>query len=136
MRPWAKCDSHFRAVLLHALEAVAEMIVRGIHGLAQQPLQPVPGGQDLPQPAFADHPALAVDGDAPGDLDPEIAGAGAALLQRFQELGMGGDAGTAPDQLHRRALEHVNVPADPAQECGTEQARHRAADDDRAPAAP
>ena len=35
-------------VLLDALEGVAEMVVRGIDGLAQQPLQPVPGGQDLP----------------------------------------------------------------------------------------
>ena len=128
-------DADALPVLLDALEGVAEMVVRGIDGLAQQPLQPVPGGQDLPQRALADDAPLAVDGDALFDLDAEIARAGAAFLQRLQQFGMGGDAGAAADQLDRRALEHVDVPADPAQERGGEQARHRAADDDGAPAA-
>ena len=128
-------DAHAAAVLLDAREGVAEVVVGGIDGLAQQPLQPVPGGEDLPQRTLADHAPLAVDGDALLDLDAEVAGAGAAVLQRFQQFGMGGDAGAAADQLDRRALEHVDVPADPAQERRGEQARHRAADDDRAPAA-
>src|SRR5262249_38730357 len=123
------------AVLLDALEGMAEVIVRGIDGRAQQPLQPVPRGQDLLQGALADDATLPVDGDAPRNLDAEVARAGTARLQRLQQFRMGGDAGAAPDQLHRRALEHVDVPADPAQEGRSEQARHRAADDDGAPAA-
>ena len=43
------------------------------HRLAQQPLQPVPGGQDLPQRSFADDAAVTVDGDAFRHLDAEIA---------------------------------------------------------------
>src|SRR5262249_30589748 len=35
------------AVLLHALEGVAEMVTRRIDGLAQEPLQPVPRGKNL-----------------------------------------------------------------------------------------
>ena len=55
------------------------------------------------------------------------------LFQRLQQFRMRGDAGAAADQLDRRAFEHVDVPADPAQERRGEQARHRAADDDGAP---
>src|SRR5882757_2245609 len=128
-------DTDLPAILLDALEGAAEVIVRGIDGLAQQPLQPVPRGQDLPQWAFADHPSLAIDGDALRYLDAEIARAGAAALQRLQQFGVGGDAGAAADELHGRALEHVDVPADAAQEGRREQARHRAADDDGATAA-
>jgi len=41
----------------------------------------------------------------------------------------------AADELDAQALEHVDLPPDPAQERRGEQARHRAADDDGAPAA-
>ena len=132
---FGKLDADALPVLLDALERVAEVVMRGIDGLAQQPLQPVPGGQDLRQPPFADHAPLAVDGDAFLDLDSEIARAGAAFFQRLQQFGMGGDAGPAADQLDGRAFEHVDVPADPSQERRGEQARHRAADDDGAAAA-
>jgi len=101
---------------------MAEMVVRGIDGFAQEPLQSVPRGEDLPQRTFADDASLAVDGDALLDLDAEIARAGAAFFQRLEQLGVGGDAGAAADQLDGRALEHVHVPADPAQEGGSEQA--------------
>jgi hypothetical protein len=116
------------------LKGVAEVVMRGIDGRAQQPLQPVPGGEDLSQRTFADDAPFTVDGDSLGDLDAEIASAGAALFQRFQQFGMGGDSGAAADELDGRALEHVDVPADPAQERRGEQARHRASDDDGAPA--
>jgi len=124
------------ALRLDALERMTEVVVRGIDRLAQQPLQPVPGGQDLPQRSFADDAAVAVDGDAFRHLDAEIARAGAALLQRVQQFRMGGDAGATAHELDRRAFEHVDIPADPAQERRGEQARHGAADDDGAPAAP
>ena len=78
--------------------------MRFVDGLAQKPLQPVPGGEDLPQRTLADHPSVAVDGDAFFDLDPEIADAGAASLQRLDQFGMHGDPGAAADQFDARAL--------------------------------
>jgi hypothetical protein len=57
-------------------------------------------------------------------------------LQRLHQLGMRRDAGAAADQLDRRALEDVDLPADLAQERGGEQPRHRAADRDRAARGP
>ena len=73
-----------------------------------------------------------VERDAPLDLDAEIAGAGAAAFERLQQLRVRGDAGAAPNQLDRRALVDVGIPADLPQERGREQARHRTADDDGA----
>ncbi len=124
--------AHAAAVLLDMGKRMAEVIVRGIDGLAQQTLQPVPRGEDLRQAALADHTTGAVDGDAPLHRDAEGLGPGAALLQRLHQLRMGGDAGAAADQLDRRALVHVHLPADLAQERGREQARHRSTDDDGA----
>ena len=122
-------DARAAAVLLHPRERVAEMIMRGIDRRPQQALQPVPRGEDLRQGALADDAAGAVDGDARGHFDAEVGGAGAAFFQRLEQLGMGGDPGAAADQFHRRTLEHVHVPADPAQKRRREQARHRAPDD-------
>src|SRR5262249_12953245 len=73
-----KMHANLVAVLLDMRESVAEVVVRRIDGLAQEPLQPVPGGEDLPQRALADDPTVAVDGDALLDLDAEIARAGPA----------------------------------------------------------
>src|SRR5690606_2117551 len=76
--------------------------------------------------------ATQVEGDAAFHLDAEVLGAGPARLQRLQQLRMSGDSGAAADQLHRRAFENVHLPPDLAQEGGSEQARHGAADDDGA----
>src|SRR5262249_52166852 len=70
------------AVLLHALEGMAEVVTRRIDGLAQEPLQPVPGGENLRQVFLCDHAPVAVESDAFLDLDAEVAGAGAALAKR------------------------------------------------------
>jgi hypothetical protein len=45
------------------------VVVRGVDGLAQQSLQPVPGGQDLRQAHFCDHAAGTVQRYSPLDLD-------------------------------------------------------------------
>jgi hypothetical protein len=124
--PAGKLSHHLAAVLVGALELVAQVIAFGRDRVAQQSLQPVPRGQDLRERLVGDHPALAVDRDAPLDRDAEIARAGARELERLQQFRMGGDAGAAPDQLD---------PADLAQEGRREQAGHRPADRDRAPAA-
>src|SRR5262249_62367311 len=68
------------AVLLDALERVAEMILRLINGSAHEPLQPVPGGEDLRQMLFGDDASVAIEGDAFFNLYAEVAGPGAALL--------------------------------------------------------
>src|SRR5262249_35412465 len=122
-------------VLLDALKGLAKVVVRGIDGVTQQPLQPVPGGHDLPQQPFADDAALAIDGDAFLEFDAEIARAGPGFLQRLQQARVGGDAAAAADKLDRGASEDADVPADPVQERRGEQARHRAANDDGTPAA-
>ena len=43
------------AVLLHPLEGVAEVVVRLVDGRPHQPLQSVPGGEDLRQALFRGH---------------------------------------------------------------------------------
>ena len=124
--------AHAAFVLVDALEIPAEVIVRGIDGRPQQALQLVPRGHDLPKWPLLGDAAQTVERDALGDLDAEILGAGAGCFERVQQFGMCRDAGAAADQLDVRALVHVGVPADLAQERGAEQSRHRAADDDGA----
>jgi hypothetical protein len=72
------------AVLLHALEGVAEMVTRRIDGLAQEPLQPIPGGENLRQIFLSDDAPVAVESDAFLDFDAEVARAGAARAKRVQ----------------------------------------------------
>src|SRR5262249_2107128 len=81
----------------------------------QEPLQPVPGSEDLRQVLFSDHAPVAIESDAFLDLDAEVTRSRAARLKRFQEFWMGGDPRTAADQLDRRALVDVGVPSLPAQ---------------------
>jgi hypothetical protein len=97
--------------------------VRGVDGLAQQSLQPIPGGQDLRQAFLCDHAPGTVQRDTPLDLDAEIADAGAAAFERLQQLRVRGDTRATPNQLDRRALVDVGIPADLPQERGREQAR-------------
>src|SRR5581483_3821099 len=124
---------HFRAVLVDALEIVAEMVAPVVDRLAQQPLHPVPRRMDLRQVHLGDDASLAIEPDAPFAVDAEVAQARAALLERFEELRVGRDAGAAADQLDRRALVDVGVPSQPREERGDEETRHGAADDDGAP---
>src|SRR5262249_20128542 len=78
------------AVLLHALEGMAEVVTRRIDGLAQEPLQAIPGSENLRQIFLSDHASVAVESDALLDFDAEVARAGAARAKRVQQLGMGG----------------------------------------------
>ena len=132
---FGEAHAHLAAVLIDALEGATEVIALGRDRLAQQALEPVPGRQDLLERALADDAPLGVDGDAPVDGDAEVARARSAQLERLQQFRVAGDAGAAADELHRRALVDIGVPADLAQEGRGEEARHRAADDDGAPAA-
>ena len=127
---------HAGAVLLHAFEYLAEMVTACVDGFAQQPLQTVPRGQDLRQALFRDHPPGAVERDAPLHRDAEVARSGAALLQRFQQFRMCGDAGAAADQVNGGAFIDVCVPAHLPQKCRGKQAGHRTANDDGAAPAP
>jgi hypothetical protein len=105
-------DEHLRAVLLDALESMAEVVAGVVERLAQEPLHAVPGSVDLRQADLGDHAPLAVERDAPLAIDAEVAHARAALLERLDQLRVRGDAGAAPDQFHRRTLVHIDVPAD------------------------
>jgi hypothetical protein len=123
---------HFRAVLFHPLEGLAKMVARLVDGLAQETLQPVPGSKNLRHAGFPDNAPVAIEGDAPVNLDAEVAGPGAAFVKRFQQLRMTGDTGASTDQFDGRAFIHIDVPPAPLQKCRGEQAGHRPADDDRA----
>src|SRR6478752_7364957 len=100
-----------RSASFGALEIPAEVVIGRVDGGAQQPLQPVPRGEDLPQGPLVGDAAVAVDGDALGHLDAEIVGAGAARRERVKQFGMTGDAGAAPDQFDAGALVDVGLPA-------------------------
>ena len=130
--PAGKLHAHAALVLVDAFEIPAEVIVRFIDRVAQQTLEPVPGGEDLPQRPLVGDAAVAVNRDAFGNFDAKILGAGAACFERVQQFRMTGDAGAAADQLDAGALVDVDVPADLAQERGGEQPRHRAANYDGA----
>src|SRR5262249_23671922 len=112
-----------RAVLLHALQRVAEMVLPIVDGLPQKPLQAVPGREHLRQLPFTDNPAFRIQRDALLDRDTEIAGAGAALLQRFQQLRWRLDSGAAADELAGGAFVDGRVPAVLSQERGRRRAR-------------
>jgi hypothetical protein len=59
---------------------MAEMVARLVDGLAQEEtLQPIPGSKNLPHAGFPDNATVAIEGDAPVDLDTEVAGPGAAF---------------------------------------------------------
>src|SRR5215475_4541346 len=115
---------HVRAVLLHALKGVAKMVARLIDSVAEEPLQPVPGSEDLRQVLFSDHAPVAIESDASLDLDAEVTRCRAARLKRFQEFWMGGDPRTASDQLDRGALVDVGVPSLLTQEHRGEEPGH------------
>src|SRR5262249_56525602 len=59
------------AVLLHALEGMAEVVMRRVDGLAQEPLQAVPGGENLRQVFLCDHAPVTVESNALLDFDAE-----------------------------------------------------------------
>src|SRR5262245_16854026 len=109
------------------------MVVRLVDGRSHERLQPVPRRENLREALFSDDATIAVERDPFFHLDAEVAGAGAALLQRFQQLRVSGDPGAAPNQLDRRALIDVNVPPLPPQERRGEEAGHRATDNDSTP---
>ena len=104
-------DANAGTVLLYALEIPTEVVMCRIDGLAQQSLQPIPGRENLRQVLFCDHASGTVERDALLDLDAKVTGAGAALLQRFQQLWMCRDAGAAADQFNRRAFINVGRPS-------------------------
>ena len=65
-------NANAAAVLPHSLERSAEMIMRGIDGRTQQPLQTIPRGQDLAQRPFRGDAALLVDGEPLRHFDAEV----------------------------------------------------------------
>src|SRR5215470_3904146 len=103
-------DGHGRAILAHVLEGVAKVVTRLINRLAQEPLQTIPGSQDLRQVLFCDYTPIAIESDSFLNLDAQVAGPRPAPLKRFQQFRMGGDPRAAADQLDRGALVDVDLP--------------------------
>ena len=129
-RPPENCTRTPPLILVDAFEIPSEVIAGFVDGRAQQPLQAIPGCEDLAQRPLVGDAAFAVDRDALGYLDTKILGAGAAGFQRFKKFRVAGDAGASANQFDARPLIDIHVPAYLPQECGGEQPGHRAADDD------
>src|SRR5262245_11767253 len=99
--PAREMNANAGAILLEALKVPAEVVMGWINGVAQHPLQPIPGGEDLRQVFFADHAPGPVERDALIDFDTKVAGTCATFLQGLQKLRMHGDTGAATDQFDR-----------------------------------
>src|SRR6476661_10172574 len=125
-----KLHAHSALILVDPCEIPSEMITGLVDGLPQEPLQAIPGCEDLPQRPLVGDAAFAVDRDALGYLDTKILGAGSARFQGFHELRVAGDAGAAADQLDGRPLIDVHVPPYLPQERRRKEPGHRAANDD------
>src|SRR5262249_41217989 len=117
---------HARAVLLHALKGVAKVVARLIDGVAEEPLQPIPGSEDLRQVLFSHHAPISIESAAFLDLNAEVTRARAALLKRFQQFRMGGDPRAAANEFDRGALVDVGVPSLLPQERRGEEPGYRA----------
>jgi hypothetical protein len=74
---------------------MAEVIVRLIDRVAEEALQPVPGGKNLRYADFSNNAPVAIESDPPVNLDSEAAGSGAAFVKRRQKFWMAGDTSAA-----------------------------------------
>jgi hypothetical protein len=85
-------------------EVVAEVVACWIDGLAQEPLQAVPGCKDLPQWPLSCNGAVAIKRHALGHFYAEIPGPSTAFFKGVQEFRMSRYPRAAPDQLDRGSL--------------------------------
>src|SRR5690348_16156636 len=72
----AYCETHAHApafAMFDARERVPEMVVGRVDGEPQQPLQAIPGGEDLRQRPLSDDAACAIDSDTLCYFDAELA---------------------------------------------------------------
>src|SRR6516165_7199059 len=97
--PAREMNANARTILLDALKVPTEVVMRWIYGIAQQPLKPIPGCENLRQVLFADYVPGAVERDAFINLDSKVADASTTLLKRFQKLRMRCDTGAAAGQF-------------------------------------
>jgi hypothetical protein len=119
--------------LLDGHQFLAEQIPLVGEALLQHLEELVPGRRDLGAGVLVDDAPVPAEGDPPLDRNAEVAAdLGPHGDERVAKLGMGHDAGAAPGDRHRRALEDRGVPAAAAERQPGKEAAHRAADHDGA----
>jgi len=112
-------------------EPAPAVIALGRKGVAQQPVDALPGREHLRAMDLLGQLALGVEDLAGGDVHAERGGLEPQLTQALDQFLLGDDAGTAAGQFALHAFVDIHRPAGPAQHQGAQQAAHRAADDNR-----
>src|SRR5487761_2282608 len=107
------------------------MIVLGRKGVAQQPVDALPGREHLRALDLLGDAVLPVENLAGGDVHAERVGGEPQPAQALDQLLLGDDAGAAAGQFALHALGDIHAPAGPAQHQPAQQAAHRAADNNR-----
>ena len=128
-----KTRRHRTRILREVQEPASAVIVLGWKRIAQQAINALPSGRHLRAiVGNADLPVM-VQNLSRGDNDTERLGGEPQALQAVDQLVLRNDPGAAAGQLALHPLVDVDVPPRAPQLQGTEQAAHRAADDDGAP---
>src|SRR5262249_26785897 len=128
-----KLREHRSFALHEAADAAAAVVVLARKRVTQQPVDALPSRQNLRTRELASHPTRRIEDFPGGDLDPEIGRIDAEPAQRLDQIGLRDNAGAAPCELALDPLEDVDVPAGAPQQQRSQEAAHRAADDQHAP---
>ena len=128
-----KLREHRPFRLHEAADAAAAVVVLARKRIAQQPVDTLPGGQNLGTFEFRGHATGRIEDFAGRDLDPEIGWIDVDPAHRLDQVGLGDDAGATPREFALDPLEDVDLPAGAPQQQRGQEAAHRAADDERTP---
>src|SRR5262249_17850414 len=120
---------HLVRVLGKPGQAAAAMIMLRRKGVAQQPIDALPGGQHLRAFDFVRQLPLRIDDLARRDVYAEILGRKTKRAQPLDQFVLRDDARAAPGQLAVHPFENVDIPPGPTQQKPAEQAAHRSPDD-------
>ena len=111
------------------------MIVRGRKGIAQQPVDALPGRRHLRTVETAREFTRAVEDFAAFDANAEFHSCKPKPLQARNQLRLGDNTGAAAGQFALDTLINGDIPAGAPQQQRAQKAAHRAANDNRALAA-
>ena len=120
------------AALLEIRKPTAAVIALRRKGVAQQPVDALPGGEHLRAFDLSVSAPSRVDDLARAHGDAERVGREAERAQPLDQLVLGNDAGAAAGQFAAHPFVNINAPAGAAQQKAAEQPTHGAADDNGA----
>ena len=124
---------HRAVALLEVLQPDAAVVVLRRKAVAQDTVEPLPGGERLRTFERADQLPRGIENLPRGHVDAEIGGAEPQAAQRLRHHRLGDNAGAAPGELAVDALVDVDGKTVAAQHQAGKQAAHRAADHQGAP---